>query len=80
MTRERRFYAEFMGPSGRVRYVGHGATMPHDKEAARLFETQGEARRALASVSRNHKYGTHEKVRSALFHIVKPAFMVALGL
>lgn len=64
MTPRTMYFAEFIGANGKPRYVGEGATMPFDKESAKLFETKAEARAALARVHPAHRSGTFGRIGS----------------
>lgn len=80
MTAQTCYFAEFMGANGRVRYVGHGATMPFDPDHARPFEARKDAAAALKAIHAAHKGGTYERIRARRVTLAKPAFMLALGL
>lgn len=80
MEKRKVYIAEFMSVSGKVRYVGAGATMPFDKGQAFQFATKQEARAALARIGKHHRAGTYEHIGTKTVLINKPAFMVALGL
>lgn len=75
-----RYYVEFMGANGKVRYVGEGATMPFQKEHARLFETKQDARAAYRLIGAHHKGNDWRRIGSRRVLIVNPVFMTRLGL
>jgi hypothetical protein len=77
---ETRYFAEFMGAAGKVRYVGHGAQMPFDKGQAFPFETRAAAKAALDKIHKAHRSGSYERIAARRVIVSKPSFMLALGL
>lgn len=75
-----KFFVQFLSVSNQIRYIGHGATMPFDQDAARLFDTKVEARAACRTIAPHHRntnYGFITRQRKVI--IYQPVVAQMLG-